>query len=142
MIIPDLNLLIYAYDSSSPWHEAAKRWWTNSLSGTQSVGISWVVALGFIRLWTSPRIFRNPMTVDQAATHVESWLQRPMVRPVNPGPRHAELAFSFLRAEGKGGNLTTDAHLAALAIEANATLHTADTDFLRFPGLKWLNPLT
>jgi len=97
--------------------------------------------LGFIRLWTSPRIFRNPMTVDQAATHVESWFQRPMVRPLNPGPRHAELAFGFLRAEGKGGNLTTDAHLAALAIEANATLHTADTDFLRFPGLKWLNPL-
>src|ERR1035441_6766316 len=142
MIIPDLNLLIYAYDSSSPWHEAAKRWWTGSLSGTQSVGIPWVVALGFIRLWTSPRVFRNPMTVDQAATHVESWLQRPMVRAVNPGPRHAELAFSFLRTEGKGGNLTTDAHLAALAIEANATLHTADTDFLRFPGLRWINPLS
>ena len=142
MIIPDLNLLIYAYDSSSPWHEAAKRWWIASLSGTQSVGIAWVVALGFIRLWTSPRVFRNPMTVDQAAKHVESWLERPMVRPVNPGPRHAELAFGFLRAEGKGGNLTTDAHLAALAIEANATLHTADTDFLRFPGLKWINPLT
>ena len=82
------------------------------------------------------------MTVDQAATHVESWLRRPMVRVLNPGPRHAELAFGLLRAEGKGGNLTTDAHLAALAIEANATMHTADTDFLRFPGLKWLNPLT
>jgi predicted nucleic acid-binding protein len=65
-----------------------------------------------------------------------------MVRTVNPGPRHAELAFGLLRAEGRGGNLTTDAHLAALAIESNATLHTADTDFLRFAGLKWLNPLT
>ena len=81
------------------------------------------------------------MTVDQAAGHVESWFERPMVRTIDPGPRHMELAFGFLRAEGKGGNLTTDAHLAALAIEAGATLHTADTDFLRFRGLRWKNPL-
>ena len=81
------------------------------------------------------------MTVDLAASHVESWFKRPVVRALNPGPRHAELLFGFLRAEGRGGNLTTDAHLATIAIEVNATLHTADTDFLRFPGLKWVNPL-
>ncbi len=141
MIVPDLNLLIYAYDSNSPSHDAAKRWWIGCLSGREAVGVSWVVAFGFIRLWTSPRVFQNPMTVDQAATHVESWFERPMVRALNPGPRHAEIAFAFLRSEGRGGNLTTDAHLAALALEANATLHTADTDFLRFTGLKWKNPL-
>jgi len=141
VIVPDLNLLIHAYDSTSSQHEAAKRWWVQCLSGSESVGVSWVVVLGFVRLWTSPRVFQNPMTVAQAATHVEAWFERPMVRPLNPGPRHAELVFGLLRAEGKGGNLTTDAHLAALAIEAKATLHTTDTDFLRFSGLRWVNPL-
>jgi hypothetical protein len=141
MIVPDLNLLIYAYDSSSPSHPRARKWWIQTLSGTEAVGISWIVALGFIRLWTNPRIFAVPMTVDLAATHVESWFKRPLVRPLNPGARHAELVFGLLRAEGAGGNLTTDAHLAALAIEANATVHTADTDFLRFAGVRWINPL-
>jgi len=141
MIIPDLNLLIYAYDSTSPSHESARKWWIQCLSGTESIGVSWLVALGFVRLWTSTRVFQNPMTVDLACAHVESWFRCPMVRALNPGARHAELVFGFLRAEGKGGNLTTDAHLAALALEANATVHTADTDFLRFRGLKWINPI-
>jgi toxin-antitoxin system PIN domain toxin len=105
------------------------------------IGIPWIVALGFVRLWTNPHLFANSMSVDQAAGFVESWLERPGVRIVNPGPRHAELLFGFLRAEGKGGNLTTDAHLAALAIESRATIHTADTDFLRFAGVRWHNPL-
>ncbi len=141
MIIPDINLLIYAYDSTSPWHERAGKWWTSCLSGSAPVGLSWVVALGFVRLWTNSRVFANPMPVDRAIAHVESWLDRRMVRIVNPGPRHAELVFSFLRAEGKGGNLTTDAHLAALAVESRGIIHTADTDFLRFSGVQWLNPL-
>ena len=141
MIIPDLNLLIYAYDSTSPSHERARAWWIQCLSGTETVGISWLVALGFVRLWTSPRVFQNPMTIDTASSHVEEWFRCPLVRVLNPGPQHAEFVFGFLRAEGKGGNLTTDAHLAALAVEANATVHTADADFLRFRGLKWINPL-
>jgi predicted nucleic acid-binding protein len=82
------------------------------------------------------------MPVDLATGHVEAWLARSVVRVVNPGSRHAELVFRFLREIGKGGNLTTDAHLAALAIEHNAVIHTADTDFLRFAGVKWTNPLT
>jgi uncharacterized protein len=81
------------------------------------------------------------MSVDQAARCVESWLERPNVRMIEPGPRHAELLFGFLRVEGKGGNLTTGAHLAALAVESRAIIHTADTDFLRFFGVRWLNPL-
>jgi predicted nucleic acid-binding protein len=81
------------------------------------------------------------MSVDTAAAHVESWLERNVVQVVNPGPRHAEFVFAFLRAHGKGGNLTTDAHLAALAIECRGVVHTADTDFLRFAGVKWRNPL-
>jgi toxin-antitoxin system PIN domain toxin len=141
VIIPDINLLVYAYDSTSPWHKRAAQWWTSCLSGATPVGIPWIVSLGFVRLWTSPRVFANPMPVDRAAAHVESWLNRRIVKPLNPGPRHSEFLFTFLRAEGKGGNLTTDAHLAALAVEFRGTIHTADTDFLRFPGVQWQNPL-
>ena len=141
MIIPDINVLVYAYDSTSPWHERASQWWSSSLSGLEPVGISWIVALGFVRLWTNARIFANPMPIDLAAGHVESWLARRAVRILHPGPKHAELIFGFLRAEGKGGNLTTDAHLAALALEYRGTIYTADTDFLRFPGVSWKNPL-
>jgi hypothetical protein len=141
VIVPDINLIVYAYDSSSPMHQPARAWWIKALSGTESVGIPWAVAFGFVRLWTSPRIFANPMTVELATAHVESWFQRPNVRSLNPGPKHLEVAFGLLRAEGSGGNLTTDAHLAALAIEFGATLHTNDTDFLRFAGLKSVNPL-
>lgn len=141
MILPDVNLLVYAYDSTSPWHEQASKWWVSCLSGEELVGISWTVALGFIRLWTNPRIFANPMPVGTAVSHVDVWLRRRMVRIVHPGPRHAELLFGFLRTEGKGGNLTTDAHLAALAIESHGTIYTVDTDFLRFSGLEWRNPL-
>jgi len=141
VIVPDLNLLIYAYDSASPFHAAAREWWARCLSGNEIVGLPWAVALGFVRLWTQPRTFINPMTVDQAAEHVESWLARDMVRTLNPGPRHAELVFRLLRAIGAGGNLTADAHLAALAIEFRGTVHTADADFLRFPGVAWINPL-
>ena len=141
MIIPDTNLLIYAYNSNSPWHERASTWWVSCLSGTTPVGLSWVVALGFIRLWTNPRIFANPMPVDRATAHVESWMDRRVVKIIHPGPRHAEVLFAFLRTEGKGGNLTTDAHLAALAIESRGVIHTSDTDFLRFKGVKWVNPL-
>ena len=141
MIIPDINLLVYAYDSASPQHQKAAKWWVSCLSGRTPVGIAWVVALGFIRLWTNPRVFAHPMTADAAARHVESWIERRNVRIVNPGPRHGELLFSFLREAGRGGNLTTDAHLAAIAVELGAVVHTADTDFVRFAGVKWKNPL-
>ncbi len=141
MIIPDLNLLVYAYDSKSQWHAAAGKWWVECLSGHEEVGISWMIALGFVRLWTNPRVFQNPMTVDQATGHVESWLARRVVRVLNPGPRHAELAFGFLRQAGQGGNLTTDAHLAALGVEFKGVIYTSDTDFLRFRDLRWVNPL-
>jgi hypothetical protein len=142
MIVPDTNILIYAYDTASPLHEKARGWWIRSLSGSETVGLPWVVILGFIRLWTSPRVFESPMTIELATAHVESWLRRPMVKPLNPGPKHAEIAFGFLRAEGRGGNLTTDAHIAAVALEAGATLYTTDVDFLRFRGLKYVNPFS
>lgn len=141
MIIPDVNLLVYAYDSTSSFHQRASKWWISCLSGNTPVGLTWVVTLGFIRIWTNPRIFAQPMPVEVAAGHVESWLARRIVRVVQPGPRHAELLFSYLREAGRGGNLTTDAHLAAVAVELGGIVYTADTDFLRFAGVKWKNPL-
>jgi toxin-antitoxin system PIN domain toxin len=141
MIIPDLNLLIYAYDSSSSRHGAARAWWIGRLSGTETIGLSWLVALGFVRIWTNPRVFRNPMSVELACRHVETWISRPMVEFIHPGPRHASLVFGFLRAEGAAANLTIDAHLAALALEHNAVVHTADIDFHRFSAVRFVNPI-
>lgn len=141
MIIPDVNLLVYAYDEASPFHPKAGKWWASCLAGSRVVGIPWAVALGFVRLTTNPRVFADPLSVDEATAHVESWLDRQVVRIVHPGPRHAALVFGFLRENGAGGNLTTDAHIAALAIASRAVVHTTDTDFLRFSGVEWVNPL-
>jgi len=142
MIIPDINLLIYAYDERSGFHEPAKRWWEQRLSGTEPVGLPWVAALGFLRLITNPRVFENPMPVSMATGAVHSWLDRPQLQIVQAGPPHSGILFNLLNEMGTAANLTTDAHLAALAIEYQAILHTTDTDFARFSGLRWKNPLS
>ena len=141
MIIPDINLLVYAYDSSSRRHEAARAWWEASMNGTGSVGIPWIVILGFIRIATHSRILENPLEVDSACARVRTWLARPNAIIVHPGARHADILFKLIEAAGTGGNLTTDAHLAALAIEHQAEVHSTDADMARFPGLRWVNPL-
>ena len=141
MIIPDVNLVVHAYDSGSRRHEAARRWWEASMNGTGAVGIPWIVILGFIRITTHPRILENPLEVDGACARVRTWLARPNAIVVHPGARHPDLLFQLLAAAGTGGNLTTDAHLAALAVEHQAELHSTDADMARFPGLRWVNPL-
>jgi toxin-antitoxin system PIN domain toxin len=141
MIVPDVNLLIYAYDQCSGFHERAKRWWEQCLSGTEIVGVSWMAALGFLRLITNARVFENPMPVPVATEIVQSWLARPQVQVIQAGPPHAGILFRLLNDLGTAANLTTDAHLAALAIEYQAIIHTTDTDFARFPGLRYRNPL-
>lgn len=142
MILPDVNLLLHAYDSESPFHTAARSWWEDLVSGTRPVGLPWVALLGFIRIATHRHIFTSPLPVAVACAHVRAWLSRPYVGIVHPGERHAEVLFRLLESLGTGGNLTTDAHLAALAIEHQAELHSTDADFKRFPGLRWVNPLT
>jgi len=142
MIVPDLNLLIHAYNAGSPVHERARSWWEGLLNrSTPAIGLAWVVALGYIRLTTHPRVMASPLTPDQACADVESWLAQPQVTLLHPGDRHAATLFHLLRTLGAAGNLTTDAHLAALAMEYHATIHTTDADFSRFSGLKWENPL-
>jgi toxin-antitoxin system PIN domain toxin len=141
MIIPDVNLLIYAYDQRSRLHERARGWWGSTLSGTEPVGLAWAACLGFLRLITNARVFENPMPVPRATGIVQSWLERPQVQVVQAGSTHAGILFGLLNELGTAANLTTDAHLAALAIEYQAILHTTDTDFARFSGLRWKNPL-
>ena len=141
MIIPDLNLLLYAYNDGAPFHDAARRWWEASVNGTERVGVAWAVATGFVRLMTHPMVLAHPATPATAADYVEEWFRFPNVTPLNPGTEHLALFRRCLAAAGVGGNLVTDAHLAALALEYQAELHSNDMDFGRFPGLRWRNPL-
>ena len=142
MIVPDINLLLYAYDSDSPFHSKAAAWWQRCLSGTEPVGLAQVVVFGFLRIGTNGRVFRNPMTVIEAAEHVRSWLAQPVVQILEPRADHLAQVLKLLETLGTAGNLVTDAQLAALALEHDAVLHTADADFLRFRGLRWFNPIT
>ncbi len=141
MIIPDINLLVYAYNSDAPDHKPARKWWEGAMSGIQPVGIPWLVALGFLRIMTSRRILARPLTSAEALAHVRSWLEQPQADIIEPGPRHLDLLESLSVAARVTGELTTDLHLAALAIEHRADLHSNDSDFGRFPGLRWVNPL-
>ena len=141
MILLDLNLLVYAYDETARHHSKARPWWEDRLNGSQMVGLSWVALLGFIRLLTNPRIFQNPYSPGEILTIVGTWLEQPHVKIIHPSERHFTLLAELIRQIGTAGNLTTDAHLAALAIERGLVLQTTDADFARFPGLKWENPI-
>jgi toxin-antitoxin system PIN domain toxin len=142
MIIPDVNLLLYAYDSDSAFHAKASVWWQKCLSGAEPIGLPPVVVFGFMRIATNPRVFRDPMTPAEAAKHILSWLAQPVARILEPPIGHVKQVLELLETLGTAGNLVTDAQIASLAIEHNAMLHTADTDFLRFSGLRWFNPVT
>jgi len=141
LIVPDANLLLYAYDSASDQHEASRQWLDASLSGTENVGITWLTVWAFLRISTAPRVFFEPLSDAQATTAVSSWMQRPNVALVGPGEKHWAI-LSRLLSEGQcRGPLVMDAVLAAIVVEHGATLHTTDRDFSRFPGLSWTNPL-
>jgi toxin-antitoxin system PIN domain toxin len=141
MIIPDINLLVYAHNDQTPRHVQAKAWWEGLLNGREPVGLPWIAVGGYIRLMTNPRVLERPMKVDQVVEQVRAWLDQEPVRILHPGERFGDLFLDFLSALGTAGNLTTDAQLAALAVEHQAELHSTDTDFHRFPGLRWRNPL-
>ena len=141
MIVPDLNLLIYAHNRASPSHAPARRWWEDLANGTERVGVPWVVTAGFVRLVTQRAMLSPPLTPEKALDLVQEWFALPHVTPLNPGVEHLTLFRRLLTASGAGSNLVTDAHIAALAIEYQAEVHSNDTDFARFPGLRWRNPL-
>ena len=141
MILVDANILLYAEDSSSPFHARAKEWWVAQLSGSSPVCLCWSVLSAFIRISTHRRVFECPLTLEEAITRVGSWLNQPCVRIVQPTERHWEF-FSDMLTSGKAmANLVPDAHLAALALEHGCQLQSTDVDFSRFAKLAWKNPL-
>ena len=141
MIVPDANLLLYAYDSSSPFHKRCVAWWSGCLSGSEPVGLCGVVLFAFLRIGTSRRAFLQPLSIEEASQHVRSWLQRSVTDLLALDEADVLRAMEWLEAQGSGANLTTDAQIAAIATRHRATVHTADTDFQRFPGVRWKNPL-
>jgi toxin-antitoxin system PIN domain toxin len=122
-------------------HEPAREWVDASLSGTETVAFAWLTLIGFVRLSTNPRSFQRPWGVKKALDVVDGWLAQPAVTVVHPTDRHAAVLRDLLQPLGAAGNLTSDAHLAALAIEHGATLYSSDNDFSRFSGLRWVDPL-
>ena len=141
MILVDANLLLYAEDSRSPHHNRARSWWDGHLSGTDPVGLCWLVINAFIRIGTNPRVFEHPLLIEQALARIQSWLDQPPSRLIHPTERHWVVFQEMLTAGQASGNLVPDAHLAALALEHGCTLYSSDSDFSRFPRLKWRNPL-
>lgn len=141
MILVDANLLLYAEDSLSEHHEAARRWWDDCLSGTDPVCVCWPVLKAFVRIGTNPRLHERPLTLKEACARVQSWFEQPCVRLLQPTEHHWGLFQKMLKEGNAVGNLVSDAHLAALAVEHNCVLQSTDSDFARFRSLKWENPL-
>lgn len=141
MILPDANLLLYAYDESNPFHGKAKAWCEGVMTGPSPVILVPVVAFAFVRIATHPRVFHEPLAVAEAAAHVRAWLGRSHVQWHEMLPEDAEVALSFLETAGTAGNLTSDAQIAAVAKRLDAEVHTSDLDFGRFPGVRFVNPL-
>jgi hypothetical protein len=141
MILVDANLLIYAVNADAPQHRKARQWLERTLSGTEDVGLPWLVVLAFLRITTRQGILERPLTTEQALEYVDGWLAQPFVSLVGPGASHWPVFRNLLCATGTFGNLCSDAHLAALAIELGANIHSADYDFRRFPGVAHTNPL-
>lgn len=141
MILVDANLLIYAVDADSPHHPSARRWLEETFSGTETVGLAWVVLLAFLRVTTHPGVMRQPLSVERALGYVDEWLEQPFVESVGPGEKHWALLRTLLAATGAAGNLTSDAHLAAISLEHGAAICSTDRDFGRFPGVRQVDPL-
>ncbi len=141
MIVPDVNLLLYAEIDAFPHHSRARAWWEGVLAGDRQVGLAEAVIFGFVRLSTKAGIFDPPLHVDAALARVEAWLEEPGVHLLRPGPRHLTIAFGLLRRLGTAGNLTTDVQLAAHAIECRGEVHSNDSDFARIPDVRWHDPL-
>jgi toxin-antitoxin system PIN domain toxin len=140
-MLVDTNILLYAEDATNPNHEAARLWWDGMLSGTDDVYLSWSVLTAFIRIGTNRRVFKKPLTVAEAAARVQSWLDQPCTRIITPTERHWIILRELLEKGQATANLVSDAHLATLAIEYGCKLYSTDSDFSRFPSLKWRNPL-
>ena len=141
MKLVDANLLLYAVNEDAPLHAQARSWLSEVLAGSETVGFAWVVLLAFLRVSTRHAVFPRPLTAEASLDLMETWLSQPCATVIQPGEKHLYILRDLLGHLGAGGNLISDAHLGALAIEYGAELCSADSDFGRFPGLRWQNPL-
>ena len=142
MKLVDLNVLLYAVNRNATRHEAVRSWWEAALSDDEPIGLSWIVLLGFLRLATNAQVFPQPLSPEQAMDRVEAWVTHPKTRLVVETEEHWRILQELLEETGTAGNLTTDAHLAALAISHGASLVSCDADFGRFRHLRWKNPVS
>jgi uncharacterized protein len=140
--LPDVNLLVYVVDEQAREHEATLSWFEEAMSGSETVAFAWFALIGFLRVTTRPQGARDPWSIESALDEIQRWLAQPVATVVHPTNRHAAVLRDLLAPLGAGGNLTSDAHLAALAIEHGATLCSHDNDFSRFAGLRWVDPLS
>jgi uncharacterized protein len=140
MKIVDINILIYAINIDAPLHSKIKTWWESAVMDEESIGLPWTVILGFIRIVTNTRIMPKALSPDGAIELVDEWLSLPGVSIIHPRENHWNVLRELLGDRGTAANLTTDAHLAALAIEYGAKLYSADNDFSRFKKLRWVDP--
>ncbi len=141
MKIVDANVLLYATNSEAPQHARCRAWLEEALNGTEPVGFAWTVLLAFLRLSTKPQVFASPLSPAGAFERVRLWMSTPAAITVEPGDRHLDVFENLIGPLGTAGNLTTDAHLAALAIEHGAALVSCDADFERFSGVRRIDPL-
>ena len=141
MKIVDLNVLLYAVNSDAAQHRIVRKWWEDAVNSGDSIGLPWVVLLGFLRISTNPRVFPKPLRTEDAVGKVDTWLAVENVRVIREQDNHWEVLRALVSESGTAGNLTTDAHLAAPAISHAAVLVSSDSDIRRFKGLRWHNPL-
>ncbi len=140
-MLVDANLLLYAVDERSPHHPRTAPWWREQLEGSSRVGLPWSSLGAFLRVMTNPRITQAPLNAEQAWQHVADWLASEVTWVPAPSARYAEILGGLLIRHHVAGNLVTDAQVAALAIEHGLTIYSADSDFARFPEVRWVNPL-
>lgn len=136
MRLPDVNVLVHAVNTASPVHQRASRWLRDAIESGEGLALAWVALLGFIRISTRPGVYAEPLPVERALSVVDHWMRADSALVVHPGPRHAFHLGRLLQRAGTAGNLTTDAHLAALAMEHGAVVGTFDRDFIRFDGVR------
>ncbi|MGH9945805.1 MAG: TA system VapC family ribonuclease toxin [Pyrinomonadaceae bacterium] len=143
MIILDTNILIYAFIPDLPQHERVAAWLESTLSkGRPSIGIIWHVLGGFMRITTNPRVFEDPLSIAAARSHIDDLLSHPFVSLVHTTDRHWEISANFVTELNVSGDVVMDAHIAAMAIENNASVASADKDFRRFSDyVKIIDPL-
>lgn len=137
----DANILLYAVDETSSRHMVARTWLEEVLNGPQRVGIPWQSVWAFLRIVTNPRALANPLSAVDAWDLVDGWLSAPASWVPQPGRQHREVLGRLITSGDTRGNLVSDAVLAALAVEHGLAIVSADSDFARFPEVRWVNPV-